>query len=402
MEPKYRHRLPPCPSYDVACIQAWLEHQAEQGLHLDGASGFFAGLATFIQGQPAHTKYRLEAVPKAKGFFDDNSAPTDEAVEMADEMGWVYVCRWQNFDIYRADDPYAPELNTDPLLQAQSLKAVEKRMRGEVFHALFWWILYPLLRAFGPVLTATHIGGLLTLWSWGLLVGQLGVALYRVWFLWRLRRTLQRGEMLAPPRDLKKRWLAYRLGHGLHVIAGIALVTVILVRGMSGVLDYGEVRQPLSDFPGDPPFPTMADLTPEGVAYAEQSFGFADDENTFALWATLPVERAIVWDENAKLTLADGDAVTGGLYVEYYEAKNEWLAQRLAKTLYSRDRASWNVEEIELPDLGLDYARGTDRTFNTVILRQDNRVIRAYFYNTARREIPWTDWLTATAEALKQ
>ena len=127
----------------------------------------------------------------------------------------------------------------------------------------------------------------------------------------------------------------------------------------------------------------------------------AMEENTFALWRTLPVERAIIWEENAKLTFSDGESFTGGLYVEYYEAKNEWIATRLAKTLYARDRASWNVERIDLPELGLDFARGTDRVFNTVILRQGNRVLRGYFYNTALRAIPWEDWLHATAEALK-
>ena len=266
MEPTYRHRLPPCPNYDLPCIQAWLEHMARQGLHLDGASGFFAGLATFTEGQPAQVKYRLEAVTKTGGLFDDHSEPTDEAIQLAEEMGWEYVCRWQNFDIYRSDDPFAPELNTDPQLQAQSLKAVEKRMRGEVHTALFWWILYPLLRSFGPVLTATHLGAFLTIWGWGLLFGQLGVALYRVWFLWRLRKTLQTGEVPCPPRDLKKRWLCYHIGHGLHVAATVLLFIVVLARGMSGVLDYGEIRQPLIAFPGDPPYPTIADLTPEGVA----------------------------------------------------------------------------------------------------------------------------------------
>ena len=51
MEPKYRHRYPPCPDYDVGCMEAWLEHMAQKGLHLDGPSGFFLGLATFTEGQ---------------------------------------------------------------------------------------------------------------------------------------------------------------------------------------------------------------------------------------------------------------------------------------------------------------------------------------------------------------
>ena len=401
MEPRYRHQYPPCPAYDVGCMEAWLEHMAAQGLHLDGASGFFAGMATFLQGQPAAVKYRLEAVTKTCGIFDDNDAPADAAVEMAAEMGWEYVCRLRDFDIYRTADPSSPELNTDPQLQARSLKAVEKRMRGQAGTTLFWWILYPLLRTLGPVLTATRVGGLLTLWGWGLLVGQLLLSLWRLAFLERMRKRLLRGEAPRRPKNLQKAGRRYRLLHFAHVAAAVALVTVILVRGMAGTLDYGEIRQPLADFPGDAPFPTIADFAPKGAVYAEEYFGFADDENTFALWNALTVDRAVIWEENAKLTLADGSAVTGGLYVEYYEAKTEWIAKRLAKTLYARDRASWNVEDIELPELGLDYARGTDRVFNTVILRQGNKVFHGYFYNTALRAIDWDHWLQTTAEALK-
>ena len=142
------------------------------------------------------------------------------------------------------------------------------------------------------------------------------------------------------------------------------------------------------------------DLTPEEADYEAQYFGFNDDENTFALWDALPVRCAIIWEENAKLTFANGEHFTGGLCVEYYEAKNLWLADRLAKTLFRRDAASWNVEEIDLPELGLDYARGTDRAFNTVILRQGNTVLRAYFYNSALRVIDWNHWLTLTAQSL--
>ncbi|MBR5536496.1 MAG: DUF2812 domain-containing protein [Clostridia bacterium] len=401
MEPKYRHRYPPCPAYDVGCMEAWLEHMAAQGLHLDGASGFFAGMATFTQGQPAAVKYRLEAVTKTATLFDDSDGPADAAVEMAAEMGWEYVCRLRDFDIYRTDNALAPELNTDPQLQAQGLKAVEKRMRGQAGTALFWWILYPLLRTLGPVLTATHLGGLLTLWGWGLLVGQLILSLWRLGFLVRMRRRLLRGEAPRRPKDLKRSGRRYRLLHFAHVAAAVALVIVVLIRGMAGTLDYGEIRQPLAVFPGDAPFPTVADLAPEGAVYAEEYFGFDDEENTFALWSALTVDRAVIWEENAKLTLSDGSAVTGGLYVEYYEAKTEWIAKRLAKTLYARDRASWNVDAIELPELGLDFARGTDRVFNTVVLRQGNKVFRGYFYNTALQAIHWNDWLQATADALK-
>ena len=358
--------------------------------------------ATFVEKEPASAKYRLEAVTKTASLFDDNTGPDDEAVQLAEEAGWEYVCRFREFDIYRTYDPLAPELNTDPLLQAQSLKAVEKRMRNTAVTALFWWILYPLLRSFGPVLTATHIGAVLTFWGWGLLIGQLILSLWRIRFFAKMRKDLLRGNPPRRPTDLKRFGLRYRVLHGLHIAAALALVLIVLVRGAIGVLDYGEIRQPLASFPDDAPFPTIADLTPDAATYEEQFFGFDDEENTFALWSTLPVQQAIIWEENAKLTFHDGSTFSGGLYIEYYEAKTDWLARRLAKTLYARDRASWNVKEIELPDLDLDYARATDRAFQTVVLQDGNRVLRGYFYNSARKIIPWNSWLELTAQAIKQ
>ena len=62
MEPTYRHRLPPCPFYDMAGVECWLEEMAQKGLHLVGPSGFFAGLGTFTDGEPTAVRYRLEAV----------------------------------------------------------------------------------------------------------------------------------------------------------------------------------------------------------------------------------------------------------------------------------------------------------------------------------------------------
>jgi len=279
---------------------------------------------------------------------------------------------------------------------------VGKRMRGEVYYAIFWWILYPLLRTMGPIITAAQIGALLTFWGWGLLIGQLGVALYRVWFLWRMRKGLLQGEPPRRPDDLKKTGFRYRLLHSLHVAAALGFFVVILVLEFSGTLMLDGKRQPLTEFPGDPPFPTIADLAPEEALYREEYFGFDDEENTFAQWMTLLTECTIVWEENARLTFLDGSTFTGGLYVEYYEAKNQWIADRLAKSLFRRDMRTWNVKEIELPELAmeLDYARGTDRVFNTVILRQGNTVVRAYFYNSALQVIPWEDWLQALATAI--
>ena len=402
MEPKYRHRLPPCPFYDMACVEAWLEDMAQQGLHLDGPSGFFAGLGTFTEGEPAPVRYRLEAVTKLPTIWDDREGPTDAALDLAEEFGWEYVCRWKEFDIYRTADPLAPELNTDPEVQAQGVKAVEKRLRTAVHNAIFWALLYPLLNMRGTVLTLSiHCGLGLMLWLTGLMAVHIGVAFYRVWFLSRIRKTLQRGERPARPEDIPRRGKRYRLLKRLHALAWVALLSVVCIRWGNGTMDYGEIRCPLTEFEGQPPFATIADFGPEGAPYKSESFPFGGDWNTFARWSGPLVREAMVWDENAILTVPGG-TLSGGLNVRYYDCRSERLAQRVAKELYWMDRFEWNVEEITLPELEIDFARGTDRVFNTVILQEGTRVVRAYFYNGGNQTVDRDTWITLMAESIME
>ena len=49
---KERWLLVPCPDYDVAAMEAWLEQQAQKGLFLSAENGFFLGFACFEVGSP--------------------------------------------------------------------------------------------------------------------------------------------------------------------------------------------------------------------------------------------------------------------------------------------------------------------------------------------------------------
>lgn len=401
MEPTYRHRLPPCPFYDMASVECWLEDMAGKGLHLDGPSGFFAGLGTFTEGEPAPVRYRLEAVTKKPTIWDDREAPTDAALDLAEEFGWEYVCRWREFDIYRTSDPLAPELNTDPAIQAQGVKAVEKRLRSAVHMAFYWALLYPLLNMRGTVLTLTiHCGLGLMLWITGLIALHIGKAFYRAWFLSRIRKALQQGERPPRPEDLDARRKRHFLSKLLSTLAWVGLLTVICIRWSGDTMDYGEARLPLTDFEGEVPFATIADFGPEDAVYESESFPFGGDWNTFARWRGPLVREAIVWDENAVLKLPDGSTISGGLYVQYYNCRRESVARRVARELYWLDRFQWNVEEIALPDLAVDYARGTNRPFNTVILQKGTRVVRAYFYNGGNQTVALDTWVTLIAESI--
>ena len=55
------------------------------------------------------------------------------------QAGWEYIGKHGDFAVYRADDPRAAELHTDPKVRAMSLEAVSKWARGVLFR-LFWWM----------------------------------------------------------------------------------------------------------------------------------------------------------------------------------------------------------------------------------------------------------------------
>ncbi len=152
---KTYYRLPPCPAYDIAKTESWLSDLAEEGLFL-AKDGFFAGVATFEGREPAHVKYRLEAIQKIDGFFSNAGLePDEEQLELSEKYSWEYVAKRKDFFIYRSLDPDARELNTDPEVHALTLNAVKKRQREAVCTAVFLLLLYPILITRGCVLLMT-------------------------------------------------------------------------------------------------------------------------------------------------------------------------------------------------------------------------------------------------------
>ena len=141
---KERWMLVPCPDYDVAAMETWLEQQAQKGLFLSAENGFFLGFACFEVGSPKRVRYRLDAVPKEKVFadFPENKA---SAIELAQEMGWEFVTERGVFLVYRCMDDTLPELNTDPAVQAMSLKRIQSTLSNRIFLTFWYFFLYPVL-----------------------------------------------------------------------------------------------------------------------------------------------------------------------------------------------------------------------------------------------------------------
>ena len=396
-------RLPPCPPYDLEGTESWLSEMAARGWRLE-PDDFFFGLAAFSRTEPKPVRYRLEASPTRVGAWDaDGGVPDREARELNEAEGWEYAGRRGQFFIYRTGDPDAPELQTDPRVQALAVKAVEKRRTVSLIVLLIElpiiWLLYALLGA--SLLLAVMMTGLSLLLPLALavLLG-LGILFAELRYLRRLRRKLLAG---APPdrdKDWRRGAIRYHAAHGAFWLL-LILYAVFALRILGVRLERRD-RTALASFAGKPPFATIADFA-EGT-YTET---WADvDFDYVSQWSNVFLHTGMEWGEHADVRRPDGSHLEGGLYVDYYEARSEWLAKGIAAEYRRviRAKARKNYEPLALPDLGLDEASAcrNEIRFPTVVLRRGNTVVRATFYQTGENErLPLEEWAGILADSIK-
>lgn len=200
--------LRPANLYDVAANETWLEDIAREGYRLKGFTGWSG---VFVKDEPCECRYRMQ--PRGK----KEKAPPVEQVELYRELGWEYVTTLGGeFHVWRCDDPEAPELETDPVVQVEGYRRLKRNV----------------------VWTNAFLGGLLILclglmlWFWGFSETPLwstvrrgvpGEELFRcaiilLWLAWmvyelktvfRLMRHLKTGIPLERPRPYRRqKWLA--------------------------------------------------------------------------------------------------------------------------------------------------------------------------------------------------
>ena len=208
-EPRYTYRLPPCPSYDVEGTESWLSAMAEKGYVL-AKDGFLFGFAAFEKAQPQKLRYRLQASQQPIGALSENTLPED-AEDLYASFGWRYVCARGQFHIFCTDSPDAPELNTDPRVQAIALDVVRKREWGNAVTTVLWVIIYPLISIKAGVLrTMLAFPTPLLLLSFTFLIWTLILCIRKIVSLRRVRKRLMQGEPLDHAKDWKRNALYYR------------------------------------------------------------------------------------------------------------------------------------------------------------------------------------------------
>lgn len=399
---KERWLLVPCPDYDVAAMEAWLEQQAQKGLFLSAENGFFLGFACFEVGNPKRVRYRLDAIPKEKVFadFPENKAA---AIQLAQEMGWEFVTERREFLIYRCDDETLPELNTDPAVQALSLKRVQRNLSSRVWSTCYCFFVYPILlfalRMPAFLLSVLTLGTLRVL-ALFLITAVMAAGEICDWRkLKKLRNHLQAGGRIEHTQEnpgWTKRSVAEKIANPILTAVWIVLLISFVVKT------------------GNPARSTQADLSASPIPAASS-------------FLTLPQEDA---DDRDELTLlARRDVlVQGDIYTleervgsfrydaEYYDMRAPWLAKWLADDFARYDARgifssrTYRITSLDLPALDADTAycyflQDTRRGHywgHRVIVQKGCKVISADIWWTYDSDFPAETFARALLTAISE
>ncbi len=215
----------PCPLSDIEGLESWLGDMAAQGLVPVTIGQNFA---RFRRSQPKAVRYRLNAKPAPETLLESApGTPDGEERALAQECGWYYITAVGDFFLYACEDSDAPELNTDPQVQALSLRYAKRQVFAPAGLLAYWlvtfWVRYAMGIWHTPVIDFVTLGWLSFCYL-GLLAAALASVVHNTVLLYRFSARLTRGA--EPERH--KNW---RKGAGRYLVGRVlaALLFVLTI-----------------------------------------------------------------------------------------------------------------------------------------------------------------------------
>ena len=316
--------LRPANAYDVAANETWLEDMARQGYRLVGMTGWSG---VFEKAEPFTCRYRMQPLSKKE------KRPPEEMVEAYRELGWEYAGTIPGtFHVWRCEDPTAPELDTDPVVQGMGYRYLRRKMhRNIVLDLVLLTVLageYLLLSGLAstPLLDTLEdfAPGQLTA---GTLAAVLVVALMvcQVRSMRRLLRFLCTGIPLERPRPYRhQKWLARVLAVALGWMLFLHFFSGFSTMNGSSLKEGWDAGDSYHD-PGS------------GVVYVDLADLEGAEKTEFWGCRTKIQELCPRMYRITQLSLEKGEKtsrqVLSSVETSYYRLLTEGLARQLAKEL---------------------------------------------------------------------
>ena len=350
------YKLIPVDFVDVDRFEGWAEDMARRGLYLHHLTPFL--FAAFQRGEPAPVRYRLEP----RGSFWSR-----ESQNYCRSLGWEFVFhvgRW--FDLYRNDDPEAPELHTDPVVHSYALDRISRSLRILTAVLVLCFVgelaalLLPYLLSETPVLLLLDVSVIATL-SILVLLLLLWVEFRSLGSFFRLRRRLREG--IVPGRQSWRssaRWYFGLLLFDLVLLAAL-IATPLVMRSVEWEGELATAERPfpileLRELEGDP----ALEAVPSPITL--EIFGYDSHNYVRRNWSLLAPGQ---YEVDQRLT-GSGD-YEPRLDMLWYRLSLPCLASPLLDDLITRYSdlryapEHYTVTEPELPG------------FDRAVLVQDNR-----------------------------
>ena len=350
------YKLIPVDFVDVDRFEGWAEDMARRGLYLHHLTPFL--FAAFQRGEPAPVRYRLEP----RGSFWSR-----ESQNYCRSLGWAFVFhvgRW--FDLYRNDDPEAPELHTDPVVHSYALDRISRSLRILTAVLVLCFVgelavlLLPYLLSETPVLLLLDVSVIATL-SILVLLLLLWVEFRSLGSFFRLRRRLREG--IVPGRQSWRssaRWYFGLLLFDLVLLAAL-IATPLVMRSVEWEGELATAERPfpileLRELESDP----ALEAVPSPITL--EIFGYDSHNYVRRNWSLLAPGQ---YEVDQRLT-GSGD-YEPRLDMLWYRLSLPCLASPLLDDLITRYSdlryapEHYTVTEPELPG------------FDRAVLVQDNR-----------------------------
>ena len=322
--------------WQVKEIESWLGDMAARGWHFS-RRGLLT--AVFTRGEPEQVRYRCEIAKKSSPDFQDR-------VEFYRQGGWEYVASYGRLQIFRApEDSAIPEIHTDPQEQAGTLRPLfwACLLRLGAALLLLAAIFLPYSLMYGKYLT-----GLLLRGSVADFVLIILMASILVWMGLGVFAVFEKAKILRQglPLEHKKKYGKVLVSKPAFLLA---VVLVFLFIAVNLIVQVSEQQYILPLPQGDLPVVRIADLAPEAPLYPLEAAEKLDTLNICWTEHSLLVPRQWNSTEYAGL-LTEIVPYDTLLVTSCYEARNNWLAARLAEGLrdYSPGREVYGYDGSKL------------------------------------------------------